>query len=514
MDRLKKIISEWKNPRKNVYYDFDNISNYFYNKKINDFVSDSVVNDIDLDDIFIYIDRTTSKIGQQYLYFKLRNYQKDEDITQLSNIFREKPQLREKIQVELSALNNRKAYEFEKLFHTNLIKPKQVKYYKYLFLFTLLILLLSIVNKAFLLLIIPIFLINFALHYKNKNYTSYFFDGISQMLIAYKTAKNILKNKEIDQIFDDKEFLNKINDIKKKSIFIVVGEKLNQPSLIIFWLLFELIKIFFNLESIVFFSLMDYIKENKKHIEKLFVFIGKIDTAISIIGVEKSNQTCKPVYVDKKTINVENIYHPLIQNCVKNNFSLNGKSLLLTGSNMSGKTTFIRTIAINTILGKNLNFCFADKFEIPPMQVLSSIRISDDLFESKSYYLQEVLKIKEIIEASKNSEKSYLFVLDEILKGTNTQERISSAKAIMSYINNSQHIVLVSTHDIELVTLLENEYELFHFSETIADNELKFDYKIKKGAVSTNNAIKILELYGYPKQIINDAYETKKKLYK
>jgi len=253
MDRLKKIISEWKNPRKNVYYDFDNISNYFYNKKINDFVSDSVVNDIDLDDIFIYIDRTTSKIGQQYLYFKLRNYQKDEDITQLSNIFREKPQLREKIQVELSALNNRKAYEFEKLFHTNLIKPKQVKYYKYLFLFTLLILLLSIVNKAFLLLIIPIFLINFALHYKNKNYTSYFFDGISQMLIAYKTAKNILKNKEIDQIFDDKEFLNKINDIKKKSIFIVVGEKLNQPSLIIFWLLFELIKIFLILKVSSFF---------------------------------------------------------------------------------------------------------------------------------------------------------------------------------------------------------------------------------------------------------------------
>ena len=177
---------------------------------------------------------------------------------------------------------------------------------------------------------------------------------------------------------------------------------------------------------------------------------------------------------------------------------------------MSGKTTFIRTVAVNSILAQTLNICFAKSYNAPFYKVFSSIRISDDLLDNTSYYLQEVLTIKELIDAS-TDKNPCLFILDEIFKGTNTIERISGGKAILSHLNRKQHTVLVSTHDIELTDLLQKEdYNLYHFSELIKDNELIFDHKIKKGKLKTRNAIKILDLYDYPKTIIKDAKEIEK----
>ena len=96
--------------------------------------------------------------------------------------------------------------------------------------------------------------------------------------------------------------------------------------------------------------------------------------------------------------------------------------------------------------------------------------------------------------------------MDEIFKGTNTIERISGGKAILSYLNKEKHTVLVSTHDIELTELLvKDNYDLYHFSEKIEDNNLFFDHKIKPGKLKTRNAIKILDLYKYPSEIIKEA---------
>jgi DNA mismatch repair ATPase MutS len=144
------------------------------------------------------------------------------------------------------------------------------------------------------------------------------------------------------------------------------------------------------------------------------------------------------------------------------------------------------------------------------LKIYSSIRITDDLLENTSYYLEEVLTIKKLIDVSK-SKVPHLFVLDEIFKGTNTIERISGGKAILSYLNKGKNIVLVSTHDIELTDILSKEnFELFHFSEQVENNKLNFDHKLKEGKLKTRNAIKILELYNYPSEIIKDARTTEK----
>lgn len=178
---------------------------------------------------------------------------------------------------------------------------------------------------------------------------------------------------------------------------------------------------------------------------------------------------------------------------------------------MSGKTSFIRTIGISAITGLTINTCFAGQFSMPRMRIYSAIRISDDLMNDKSYYFEEVLTIKEMIDKSGNG-KPNLFLLDEIFKGTNTVERISAGKAVLSFMAMAENIVFVSTHDIELADLLKDEYVLYHFSEKVDHKTVDFDYKLKEGKLKNRNAIRILQINDYPDDIINEAIEISKEL--
>jgi len=129
----------------------------------------------------------------------------------------------------------------------------------------------------------------------------------------------------------------------------------------------------------------------------------------------------------------------------------------------------------------------------------------------KSYYFEEVLTIKEMIQRSQMPGCN-LFLLDENFKGTNTIERISAGRAVLSYLNNADNIVFVSTHDIELAELLQETYELYHFSEQVDNNTVDFDFKLKEGKLKNRNAIRILEINEYPEQIIAEAIKLSKDL--
>jgi DNA mismatch repair ATPase MutS len=109
-------------------------------------------------------------------------------------------------------------------------------------------------------------------------------------------------------------------------------------------------------------------------------------------------------------------------------------------------------------------------------------------------------------------DKPNLFLLDEIFKGINSVERISAGKAVLSYISNTNNIVFVSTHDIELADLLNDEYELYHFSETVNNKTVDFDYKLKEGKLKNRNAIRILQINDYPENLIKEAINISQKL--
>lgn len=511
------LQKKWGKQKENEYFNFNIIKEYFENnfRKEQPYhrISERTSVDLDIHELFKFIDRTSSRIGQQYLYFKIRTIETIEKLKKfdaVTNLFLNNEKLRISSQLILSKLNSHNSYGLQKLITDKPIeKPHYLKFIYAASLASILLIILGFFNPIFFICLLPIFSINAVFHYRNKENIKYYISAVHQLTKALKVSKELSSLEEIKQHFTDVSFIDKVVKIQAKTEFVAFENQLNNEYALLFWIVIELLKIQFMIEYIIFFSFVDSISKEKESIDKLFQFIGEIDSAISVASLKSDTlATCEPIFTSKKQIYTKEITHPLIENCIANNMNLSNKSLLLTGSNMSGKTTFIRTIAINSILAQTLNVCFAKEYTAPFMKVHSSIRITDDLLEDTSYYLKEVLTIKELIEAS-NDINPCLFVLDEIFKGTNTIERISGGKAILSFLNKKNHIVIVSTHDTELTDLLVKEnYELYHFNERIDSEELLFDHKLKEGKLKTRNAIKILELYKYPNEIITDARTT------
>jgi len=509
----QQLKDNWGKPKTEKSFYFHSISRYYQNNshklKAYHLITKETSNDLDLHEVFKFIDRTSSKIGQQFLYYKLRTIGSIKQLLHFSSlvdVFSNNKELAIKSQFTLSTLNNNNVYDLEELVNGKQIdKPKNLWLIYLLSLSVVTFIIAGFFHPGFFLLIIPIYAVHIVLHYRNKSNTEYYSNGVSQLSKALKVAKTLYKEVEIANHYTDRQFIKKIEAIKLKTEFFGLEKNLNNEYAFAVWVFIEAIKIIFNLEYIVFYSFINSIIKEKDSIEKLYLFIGEIDTAISTASLKAGElKTCTPTF-SNTDISVSEITHPLVENCIVNDLELNNKSLLLTGSNMSGKSTFIRTFSINSLLAQTFNLCFATTYNAPFYKLHSAIRITDDLLEDTSYYLQEILRVKKLIEASKDN-KPCLFVLDEIFKGTNTIERVSGGKAILSYLNKGNNMVLVSTHDIELTEMLEQEnYGLYHFTETIENNKLHFDHKLKSGKLKTRNAIKILELYEYPTEIISDA---------
>jgi hypothetical protein len=512
----------WTKQKQRHEFHFNSIEKYFKNNKNKEdayhTISDRCAADLDLKETFEIIDRTSSKIGQQYLYYKLRTVGEMDKLlkfSDLSSLFETNEILRLKVQLELNRLNTTESYYFEELVTSAPIeKPKALILVYSLSFLSVLFIVLSFIKPIFFLVLIPIFSTNLFFHLKNKWNISGYLDGVSQLSKTLRVSRTIADYPEIKLKFPDTSFIKAIEKIKLKTEYISFEKNLDNEFASVIWLVAEFVKVIFNLEYLIFYSFVDSISHKRGPLKNMFNFIGEIDCAIAVASLKADDlETCVPNFLNDKTLIIEKIAHPLIQNCVTNDLDLINNSLLLTGSNMSGKTTFIRSVAINSILAQTLNICFAKSYTAPFFKLYSSIRVTDDLLENTSYYLKEVLTVKELIDASNKSEHC-LFVLDEIFKGTNTIERISGGKAILSYLNKANNIVLVSTHDVELTDMLSKEnFKLHHFSEQIANKKYSFDHKLKEGILKTRNAIKILELYNYPSEIIEDAKAVEKGMF-
>ncbi|MER3424805.1 MAG: DNA mismatch repair protein MutS, partial [Nitrospiraceae bacterium] len=178
-----------------------------------------------------------------------------------------------------------------------------------------------------------------------------------------------------------------------------------------------------------------------------------------------------------------------------------GRVMMITGSNMSGKSTFLRTIGINTCLAQAGAPVCADSFEWTWVRIFCCIRIDDSLEAGLSFFYAEVKRLKRLLDAAHDhSAPPVLFLIDEIFKGTNNRERLIGSRAYIKALAGSNGFGLVTTHDIELAEL-ENEIPQVtnaHFQETVEANELKFDYTLRPGPCPTTNALRIMAIEGLP----------------
>ncbi len=204
-------------------------------------------------------------------------------------------------------------------------------------------------------------------------------------------------------------------------------------------------------------------------------------------------------------LRASNLGHPLIRRKTKvtNDLEIEhaGNLLLLTGSNMSGKSTFLRTLGINlclTFAGGPVN---AAEFQTIPLRIFSSINVSDSLDEGLSHFYAEVKRLRAMLdELTSHFQRPLFFMVDEIFKGTNNRERLTGSTALLKYVAGKNGIGVISTHDLELAQLEQEIPELhnWHFEETIENDRMSFKYKLKNGPCPTTNALKIMEMEGLP----------------
>jgi DNA mismatch repair ATPase MutS len=202
---------------------------------------------------------------------------------------------------------------------------------------------------------------------------------------------------------------------------------------------------------------------------------------------------------------VTEIGHPLIPDGerVSNDFSMGvaGEIMLVTGSNMSGKSTFLRTLGVNLCLAYAGGTVLATKFTCAPFRLFTCIQVSDSINDGISYFYAEVKRLKALLDAlDRKHEFKLFYLIDEIFRGTNNRERELGSRAYVRALVSKNGLGVISTHDLELTQLGTEFADIrnMHFREEVRDERMVFDYKLRPGPSPTTNALKIMQLEGLP----------------
>lgn len=476
-------------------------------KRLGGNLSEITAADLNFDKIIENMNHSMTRLGLEYFYYRIKNLILDEaDLLEIEKNLKanedKKDQLLD-LQLQLGKIGYFKE-DVLNLIEEEVKVDRELEIGAKVFSFTALyILLLFIFLKSQAILFIFALLgINIYI-YKKFNEISL---GKLEALIRLKSilfvSENLAKNKNelfTEELQELENILRDLAPLKRtlKSFGFLTGNAEMDFA--------ETYKnVLFLSEARRFSKAQKHFKKYGEEIHKLYYLIGKIDCQIGIISISKAYKTNFADFGEK--ISGKNLYNPLLKEAVANDLDLE-KSIILTGSNASGKSTYLRTIGINAVFALSFGIFFGERFEIKPMKLTSAIDISDSIMENLSYFMAESKAIGEMIEDSEEK----IILLDEIFRGTNTIDRIASATATLKYLARNNHVV-AATHDIELTILLKDLYKNMHFEEKIEDGDIKFDYLLKEGPATSRNAIAILDNLNYPREIIKEARALSKEL--
>lgn len=252
------------------------------------------------------------------------------------------------------------------------------------------------------------------------------------------------------------------------------------------------------------FALEKWKSNQKKLTGKWFSSLAAFEAISSIANLSFNHPdwTVPVISENESLLQTEDMGHPLIpaEKRITSSFATAGESQinLITGSNMAGKSTFLRSTGVNIVLAMMGAPVCASSFSLSPVKVMSSMRISDNLEESTSTFYAELKKLKEIIEAVYRNEKVFL-LLDEILRGTNSADRHTGSTALLKQLIQHKAVGMLATHDLELAKLVEiypSNIHNYHFDVQVANDELFFDYKLKRGVCRSMNASILMKKIG------------------
>lgn len=496
------------------YDEFENISHLYKNTIKDEFHLDDITwNDLDMDSIFMFINHTNSSVGREYLYKLLRMPVFDkktlEERERLIQYFDTHDKERTNIMVSMRMIGYTRKISVSD-YMENLFRLKPASN-----LFHYMLILLIVFSLCFMIFIDPVMGIGMVLvsmgaaivsYYKMKARIENYFSCIRQLVAMIEAGKEIAAL-NIEELNEYNEFFRetgrKFSKVTRNS-FLLVSSKENSGSLI--EIVMEYIRMFTHVDLIKFNNMLRKVGSNYETVMELMTKLGLLDSMISVGNFRRIiPYYCKPEFKDSG-IEIKELYHLSIKEPVANSIK-DTKPVLITGSNASGKSTFLKSVAINAILAQTVNTCPAGVYKAPFYRIYSSMALADSLETGESYYIVEIKSLKRIVDAAKEKGAPVLCFVDEVLRGTNTVERIAASSQILKDLAGYKVQCFAATHDIELTYILERYYSNYHFNEQVVDNEVKFSYEIHEGRATSRNAIKLLEIIGYDKDIVDNATE-------
>ncbi len=522
---IKQINEGWgKRPEREYKYDEYNRIRYFFdNSPVNDKgfkIDDITWNDLSMDNIFKLLNNTNSSAGEEYLYKLLRTVDHDEESLEefgkLSDFLKDNPDLAKELETKFAFMGRTRSISFYDFIHRLSDLDKRTNFKHYLSIALSFVAIGSFFVNPSLAIFITIFIVGYNMfsYYKDKNEVEVYFVCINYLVGLMRNSKELRKyinSAKCTDIFS--EYAKKIDENCSKlsylnrGIFLISGNSVNDSLADI---ILEYVRMIFHVDLIKFNSIVRNTIDKIEYIDALYETMGRIEAAIAVASFKTMLQNeyeclCKPVITKgDKTVEFEEMYHPLISDAVKNSMNREN-SVLLTGSNASGKSTFLKTVAINGIFAQTINLATAKNFVVSRCHIYSSMALRDDLESNESYYIVEIKSLKRIIDAVEKDDTTVMCFIDEVLRGTNTVERIAASSEILKELAKKDTICFAATHDIELTKILENEYHNYHFEEEVKNDDVLFNYLLKTGPATTRNAIKLLKVIGYNDDIISGA---------
>ncbi len=471
-------------------------------------VDDMTWDDLDMDKIFQQIDACQSSVGAAQLYAMLHEPRFDADTLaqreKLIGMMDADPSMRLKLQIILAKMGRPSHYALASLVYE--VSEKRIKrpwLYTVLALLPILFIGVIFLNAyAGAILLAVSVITNGVLYYSILRRIQTEMDGVKQFSALLWAAGKINETHALDELplgRNIAEGYELFKDLGGK-LSGMTKEKVSEVDAI-----GEYIQIAFLINIRNYNRVIKALDENTVAFRRLYRNVGELDALIAVLSFQKSlPYYCQPTFIAESRVEMDGIYHPLIKKPVENSFVMR-RGCLISGSNASGKSTFIKAVAVSAILAQTVNTCLARRFAIRPALVMTSMAVRDDVTAGESYFITEIKSLRRILD--KLSEVFCVCFIDEILKGTNTAERIAASAATLRFLHGRNCLCAAATHDVELTRMLADNYDNYHFTETVTDKGIVFNYKIQTGPTRTRNAIRLLDFMGFDEHIITQAQQ-------
>ena len=461
--------------------------------------------DLDLYRVFDQLNYTQSSIGAEALYQKMRliKFQPEASLQELEDFFDHHPDLRLKVQVVMNQLG-KKNHNMARSIVANPGKQDSKIYLSlYIFLaclpvFSLFFLPFFKIQAMMVLVASATFNIIFS---SIRNWSNKMrLDRVSYLVrIFASTAK--LSHLAIPKQEALKQAVKPFKKTKVISGILQSPTGSSDMEIILIYLNF-----LFLIPQIAQVYIYQQVRIHQKEAQEAINLLGELEVAISLLRHKRDVElVCHPYFKKEGGIKGKGIYHPLLTDPVANDVRFE-KNMVISGDNASGKSTYLKMVAINCILAQGLGFAYGESLELSYGHVMTSMDVSDDIEVGDSYFITESKTILRMIESLEKSGFHYFFI-DELFKGTNTIERIGSGLGIVRWLSRHDCLYMISSHDIELVAASGAVNDNYHFDSRYVDGEIVFDYQIKQGAAVTKNAVNTLKSLHFPSEITQTSQE-------